>query len=305
MVRPRGFGPNAQTAASNAFQQTPDHSPAELQASVLREFDAMTARLRDVGVAPIVFDDTDVPVKPDAVFPNNWLSLHADGRVFLYPMESAIRREERRLDIVESLSTEYGFHVREIVDLSPLENGGLYLEGTGSMVLDRIDRVVYAALSSRTHMGALADFAQRADYDIAAFEACDDRHIPVYHTNVMMTLGSRFAVLCTEAIADADKRGAVVEKLAATGRNVVEITIAQMQRFAGNMLEVENSTGEPLVVLSQSADEALTPAQRDAISRCGRLLPIDIGTIERIGGGSVRCMLAEIFLPSQSIGATT
>lgn len=268
----------------------------------LGEFDAMTRALREAGIAPIVFEDTDEPAKPDAVFPNNWLSLHADGRAFLYPMESAIRRQERRLDILESLSTEHGFRVHEIVDLSPLENDGLYLEGTGSMVLDRVDRVVYAALSSRTHMAALADFAQRADYDIAAFEARDDGGAPVYHTNVMMALGTRFAVLCAAAIADAEKRDAVIDKLAATGRAVVEITIAQMRSFVGNMLEVENAAGEPVVILSRSADEALTGDQRRTLSRCGRLLPIDVSTIERVGGGSVRCMLAEIFLPTALTG---
>ncbi|NND35592.1 MAG: amidinotransferase, partial [Gammaproteobacteria bacterium] len=177
------------------------------------------------------------------------------------------------------------------------------LEGTGSMVLDRVNRVVYAALSSRTHMDALAEFAQRADYEITAFEAVDDQNRPVYHTNVMMALGSTFAVLCAAAIADARKRAAVVDKLAASGRDVVDITIEQMRRFVGNMLELESAAGEPVVALSQSAHESLTDGQRRTIADRASLVPIDVGTIERFGGGSVRCMLAEVFLPGAEAGA--
>ncbi|MFW2404368.1 MAG: citrulline utilization hydrolase CtlX [Gammaproteobacteria bacterium] len=297
MVRPRAFGPNAQTAASNAFQQPADRPAGEIHERALREFGAMTATLRDAGIAAIVFEDTDEPVTPDAIFPNNWISCHADGRVFLYPMEAQARRRERRLDIVEALSTEHGFHVSEIVDLSFLEDGGLYLEGTGSMVLDRVNHVIYAALSSRTHMDALAEFAQRADYEIAAFEAVDERSRPVYHTNVMMALGEKFGVICAESIADIGKRSDVVAKLNSSGRAVVEITLEQMRGFVGNMLELESAAGEPVVVLSRNAYDSLTAAQLRSISACARLLPIDVGTIERFGGGSVRCMLAEIFLP--------
>lgn len=304
MVRPRAFGPNEQTAISNAFQQSADRPLGEIHTRALEEFDAMTITLRDAGVVPIVFEDTDEPFTPDAVFPNNWISCHADGRVFLYPMEAHDRRRERRLDIIEALSTEWGFRVSEIVDLSPLEDGGVYLEGTGSMVLDRINHVIYAALSSRTHMDALAEFAQRADYEITAFEAVDAQGRPVYHTNVMMTLGSKFAVLCAEAIADAGKRADVVDKLTTSGREVVEITIEQMCRFAGNMLELESAVGEPIVALSQSAHASLTAGQLRSISAHARLVPIDVGTLERFGGGSVRCMLAEVFLPGTEQGAT-
>jgi len=304
MVRPRAFGPNEQTAGSNAFQQNSDMSPAEQQAHAVREFDAMTTALRVAGIEPIIFEDTDEPVKPDAIFPNNWISLHADGRVFLYPMESEMRRRERRMDIVEALSSEHGFLVREIADLSHLEDEGHFLEGTGSMVLDRINRIAYAALSSRTQMDALADFAQRADYEIAAFEARGDDGIPVYHTNVMMALGNRFAILCAEAIVDADKRCTIIDKLAATGRDVIEISCEQMHSFAGNMLELENASGEPVIVMSRSAQESLTSKQRDSICACGRPVSVDIPTIEHTGGGSVRCMLAEVFLPLQTGGRT-
>lgn len=262
-----------------------------------QEFDAMVGALRGVGVEVIVFDDTDEPVTPDAIFPNNWVTFHADGRVFLYPMEAINRRAERRPDIVEDLSTEHGFYVSEIVDLSPLEADGLFLEGTGSMVLDRVGHVAYAALSSRTHVDALADFAQRADYEITAFEASDSRGRRVYHTNVMMCLGERLAIVCADSIDDAEKRAAVLERLGETGRDVVEISGQQMEHFAGNMLELGNRDGEAVVALSRTAHDSLTDDQRERISRCGRMLPIDVGTIERVGGGSVRCMLAEIFLP--------
>lgn len=297
MIRPRHFGPNEETAGSNAFQSPAREPPAELQRRALFEFDAMVALLREAGVDAIVFEDSDEPPKPDAVFPNNWVSFHADGRVFLYPMESPIRRAERRLDVVESLSSDYGFRVSEIVDLSPLEHADTFLEGTGSMVLDRVNRVAYAALSSRTHVDALMDFAQRADYDVAAFEARDSLGRPVYHTNVMMAIGSGFAVVCGDAIVEAPKREAVFGRLADGGRDVVDIRMNQLGAFVGNLLELSGEGGEPVVALSARARDALSVEQRGRIERCGRLLPIDLGTIERVGGGSVRCMLAEIFLP--------
>ncbi len=298
MVRPHGFAPNAETAASNAFQRPAEQGLAELRRQAIAEFDGMVGALREAGIAPLVFEDTDEPVKPDAVFPNNWVTSHADGRVFLYPMESVARRAERRLDIVESLSTDAGFHVHEIVDLSSLESRRQFLEGTGSMVLDRVNHVAYAALSSRTHIDALADFAQRADYEVAAFEARDSRGRPIYHTNVMMAIGQRFAIVCAASIVDPAKRAAVLERLAASGREVVEMEVAQLDHFVGNMLEMSSASGDGVVLLSRTARDSLTDEQRERISGCGRLLPIDVGTIERVGGGSVRCMLAEIFLPS-------
>jgi len=297
MIRPHAFGPNPQTVASNAFQQPADQPTDALREQALREFDGLASALRDHGVRPIVFDDTVEPVTPDAVFPNNWISFHADGRVFLYPMEAPVRRAERRMDIIDTLSAEHGFGVREIVDLSGLENDGSYLEGTGSMVLDRVNRMAYAALSSRTHHDALAKFAQRAGYEITAFDASDANGRPVYHTNVVMAIGTQFAIVCAEAIGDADKRADVLGRLAATSRAVIKIDMAQMYRFAGNMLELRAADGTAIVALSQNAHDSLTTAQRERISTFGRLLPVDIATIERIGGGSVRCMLAEVFLP--------
>lgn len=297
MIRPHAFGPNPQTAASNAFQHDPDQPPAELQAAALREFDALVAALRGVGVAPIVFEDTDVPAKPDALFPNNWMSSHADGRVFLYPLEAPLRRVERRMDIIVALSGRHGFRITEIVDLSTLENRASFLEGTGSMVLDRVNRTAYAALSSRTHPGALQAFAQRAGYESVMFDARDTDGKPIYHTNVMLAVGRRFGVICAAAIAAGDKRAAVLSRLEATGRTVIEIDHSQMRLFAGNLLELRTADDNAVIALSQTAHDSLTASQRSSLAAFGQLLPVDVATIERVGGGSVRCMLAEIFLP--------
>ena len=304
LVRPCHFGSNSETAASNAFQQQISDPAGEIQTRALAEFDGLFQALRSAGVVPIVFDDTDVPVKPDAVFPNNWVSFHSDGRVYLYPMEAPSRRPERRSDIVETLSESNGFHVREIIDLSAAENDGLFLEGTGSMVLDRVNRVIYAALSSRTHMSVLADFAQQADYEITAFDAVDSGGRPVYHTNVMMAIGTGFAVICADAITDSLKRKTVLARLAASGREIVEISTQQMENFAGNLLELATEPGEAVIVLSRAAYGVLTADQRNLLARFGRVLPVAIETIENVGGGSVRCMLAEVFLPLSASRST-
>jgi len=302
MIRPRAFGPNPQTAVSNAFQQPVDGLPSAFRDLALQEFETLASALRDHGAMPIVFEDTDEPAKPDAVFPNNWISSHADGRVFLYPLEAPVRRAERRMDIVDSLAAEHGFSVREIVDLSGLKYESSYLEGTGSMVLDRINQVAYAALSSRTHPDALAEFARRADYEVTAFDACDAAGRPIYHTNVMMALGTQFAVVCSETIGDAGRRAVVLDRLAATGREMIEIDLTQMHHFAGNLIELRAADGNKIVVLSQNAHDSLTSAQREQLSQFGRLLPVNVATIESVGGGSVRCMLAEVFLPHENGG---
>lgn len=298
MIRPCCFGPNDQTAQSNFFQRSSTIPRAEIQVRAVAEFDALVKALADAGVEPIVFQDTDSPLKPDAVFPNNWVSFHADGRVFLYPMEAPTRRAERRMDIIETLSQKHAFRVTDIVDLSTWEERGSFLEGTGSMVLDRVRRIAYAALSSRTHMQVLADFSQRAGYEISAFDAVDAQGRSVYHTNVMMCIGEEFAVICADAIADRQQRADVLAQLTASGREIVEISLAQMERFAGNLIEVAGATGTSVIVLSDAALGVMSKTQLDSLARCGRILSIPIDTIESAGGGSVRCMMAEVFLPS-------
>ena len=298
MVRPAHFGPNAQTAASNAFQQPGEHPSTSVESAALTEFDGMVRSLRAAGVNLIVIDDTETPVKPDAVFPNNWVTTHANGDVFLFPLEAPNRRAERRMDIVAAFTAEHGFAVGRVTDLSGHESEDRYLEGTGSMVLDRIHRVAYATRSTRTHPEPLRAFALEAGYEACTFDTLDDGGRPIYHTNVMMAIGERFVVICGAAIADSRQRAAVMQRLVGTGRRIIDITMEQMAAFAGNLLEIRRTQDEPLIVLSQTAHNVLTDRQRTLLQDFGKLLPVSINTIERVGGGSVRCMLAEIFLPT-------
>ena len=300
MIRPTRFQSNPQTADSNAFQTSPDASPAEQQRTALVEFEGLASALRDAGIEVVVIDDTPEPHTPDSVFPNNWVSFHADGTVVLYPMEAENRRGERRLDIIERLDAKLGYHVREIVDLSHHEADGHFLEGTGSMVLDRVNRIAYACLSSRTHLDVLGDFAQRMDYDVVAFEAVDRDGVPIYHTNVLMNVGEKLAVICDTAIARDDQREAVLERLTATGHDVMAIDFDQLEAFAGNMLELRAADGVPVFAMSRRAWDSLGEEQRAKIEASGRVVTVAIDDIEDSAGGSVRCMLAEIHLPGSA-----
>ena len=297
MIRPTRFQSNPQTADSNAFQTEPDASPAEQQRAALPEFEGLVGALRDAGIDVVVFDDTPEPHTPDSVFPNNWVSFHTDGTVVVYPMEAENRRGERRMDIIDSLDTELGFQVREIVDLSHHDANGHFLEGTGSMVLDRANRIAYACLSSRTHLDALGDFAQRMDYDVVAFEGVDRDGVPIYHTNVLMSVGEKLAVICDTAITRDDQREAVLERLASTGHELVLLDFDQLEAFAGNMLELRARDGVPVFAMSQRAWDSLNPEQRARFEVNGRVVTAAIDDIEDSAGGSVRCMLAEIHLP--------
>jgi hypothetical protein len=297
MIRPAAFRSNPQTAASNAFQRAPGVVPATLeQAAAETEFDGLVGALRAAGVEAIVEDDTLSPSTPDAIFPNNWVSFHAGGLVVLYPMMAPNRRRERRIDLIERLGSVHGFRVTEVVDLSFHEAEGRFLEGTGSMVLDRVNRVAYACLSPRTDLDVLAEFAQRLDYEPLAFAASDDA-LAVYHTNVMMAIGEGFAVICAEAIDDPVQRAAVLGKLVATGHEVIEISRDQMRSFAGNMLALAAPDGGQLLAMSARAAASLTEGQREALERRARFVVAPIDGIESSGGGSVRCMLAEVHLP--------
>ena len=297
MIRPTRFESNPLTAESNRFQGKTAATPVEQHAAALKEFDGLVDTLRDHGIEVIVVDDTDEPHTPDSIFPNNWVSFHADGRVVLYPMEAENRRTERRADIVESLGAEHEFHVSELVDLSHHEIDGHYLEGTGSMVLDRVNRVAYACLSSRTQLDALGDFAQRMDYEVVAFDAVDRDGVPIYHTNVLMNIGEQVAVICDKAIANGDQREAVLERLRGTGHDIVTLNYDQLDAFAGNMLELRSIAGERLVAMSQQALDSLDDSQLATLEANGKILSAPIDNIERSAGGSVRCMLAEIHLP--------
>ena len=285
------------TAESNRFQSEQKASPDELQSKVIAEFEAIGNELENMGINVIRVDDTAEPHTPDSIFPNNWVSFHGDGAVVLYPMEAANRRTERRQDIVDSLCSDHGFQVTEIVDFSFHENEGHYLEGTGSMVLDRVNRIAYACLSSRTHLDVLGEFAQRMDYDIVAFDAVDKAGIAIYHTNVLMNVGESLAVICADAISREDQRNAVLQRLESTGHEIVTLTFEQLEAFAGNMLELRSANGERLIAMSKRARDSLSEDQIGSIEKHGTILSADIGTIEDSAGGSVRCMLAEIHLP--------
>ena len=286
------------TAESNVFQGRSGATPAEQQQAAAREFDDLVDALRAAGIDVVVVDDTSEPHTPDSIFPNNWVSFHADGRVVLYPMEAPNRRTERRADIIERLVDEFGFQVTEVLDLSEHENSGHYLEGTGSMVLDRTNRVAYACLSSRTQLDPLGDFAQRMGYDVVAFDAVDRDGIPIYHTNVLMNVGESVAVICDEAIVRDEQRDAVMTRLRETGHDVVSLSYDQLDAFAGNMLELRSKDGERVLAMSSQAWDSLDTEQRETLRANGRIVSSPIDYIENSAGGSVRCMLAEIHLPN-------
>ena len=300
MIRPARFQSNPQTAESNRFQGKTSVTPAEQHAAALAEFEALVKALEGAGIRVTVFDDTPEPHTPDAIFPNNWVSFHADGTAVLYPMEAPNRRTERRRDVIESLADDHGFVVRNVIDLTYHEKDGHFLEGTGSMVLDRANRIAYACLSSRTHLDALGEFAQRLDYEVLAFDAVDQHGAAIYHTNVLMNVGEKIAVVCDEAIPRKEQRKAVMESLAASGHEVIRLTFAQLNAFAGNMLELRSSDGQRVTAMSDQARRSLTGEQLAKLSQNGAILSAPIDTIECSAGGSVRCMLAEIHLPRAS-----
>jgi hypothetical protein len=299
MIRPANFGSNPQTLESNRFQGVAaDRTASDVQRAALAEFDALANALQSAGVSVHVFEDTPSPIKPDAVFPNNWFSTHADGTVVLYPMLAPNRRLERRFDVIEALHARDGFHVHATIDLTHREAESKYLEGTGSLVLDRAHRVAYACLSPRTDLDVLGEFGQRLDYDIVAFDAADAGGAPIYHTNVLMSVGTKFAAVCTAAIEPA-RRAAVVALLEATGHTLVDLSFEQMHAFAGNMLELRAAHGDHVIAMSETALRSLTQAQRSALEAGGRIVSAAIPTIETLGGGSVRCMIAEVHLPRE------
>ena len=294
MIRPVNFGFNEETAGSNAFQ---DRNAAKdgVNEKAKQEFDRMVNTLRGEGVDVTVIDDTPEPYTPDSIFPNNWVSFHADGGVFLYPMQAENRRLERREDIINQL--EDNFAVKHIIDLSRFEVEDKFLEGTGSMVLDRINKIAYACLSPRTDREVLNLFCEQSGYTAVSFDAADEKGQAIYHTNVLMCVGSSFAVICLDSIPNPHEKIVVKESLQSTQKEIIDISFAQMNRFAGNMLEVKNGAGETLIVMSKNAYNALDDEQKATLEKYGKLVYSDINTIETNGGGSARCMMAEVLLP--------
>lgn len=300
MIRPVNFQYNAETATSNHFQDaaTLQLSADEIQAKAKEEFDEMVEKLKRAGVNVVVYDALAEPFTPDSVFPNNWISFHHSGKVILYPMEAKTRRAERRMDIIEDLKKKY--HVDVLLDFSHFEQENKFLEGTGSLVLDRMNRVAYACLSSRTNEDALAAWAKQMNgYEIVKFKANDNNGNPIYHTNVMMSVGNTFAVVCLDAITDLDERLMLRETLEKYNKIIIEITLEQMNAFAGNMLLVKKTNGHLLLIMSGTAYNSLTKRQLDNLSDFAEIMNVDLEMIERCGGGSARCMMAEIHLPEK------
>ena len=297
MVRPAAFGYNAETATNNFFQQKGDKPVAHIQQEALAEFDNMVTTLRQQKINVIVVEDSASPMKPDAIFPNNWFCTSPQGKIDIFPMYAANRRLEKREDILQKLSRD--FKVSDVQDWSEFEAEGRFLEGTGSMIIDYDNELIYAAISERTNLSVLEKFAVANQFQAVVFLAKDETGQAIYHTNVMMALGEKFCILCEEAIEEEWELIAVRQLLASTGHEIIPITQKQMNRFAGNMLEVQNTAGKRFLIMSQSAHEALDHSQKQKLKNYCTLLPIPIGQIEEAGGGSVRCMMAEIFLPSK------
>ncbi|HVX51724.1 MAG TPA: arginine deiminase-related protein [Chitinophagaceae bacterium] len=294
MIRPAAFGYNTETAANNVFQSATMLSQEEVQQKAVQEFDVFAEALRKKGINVIVVQDSPLPVKPDAIFPNNWFCTLQDGTIAVFPMYAPNRRLEKRDDMLETLMNEYD--AKDVEDWSEYEAENLFLEGTGSMIIDHANKLIYACLSPRTNKTVLGKFANAHGYKAITFTATDENGVQVYHTNVIMHIGETYAVICLESIPDETERIAVSQLLTTTGHEIIPITLQQVHAYAGNMLQVKNSKGKKFTILSRQAFKALTGGQKDILKIHTTLLPVDIPTIETIGGGSVRCMMAEIFL---------
>lgn len=297
MVRPRHFGYNPETANNNSFQTNEGSLSREaISEKARKEFDAFTEKLRKAGIRILVVEDSDEPVKTDAVFPNNWFTTHQDGTLVTYPMFSPIRRTERQMYVIEQLSKAH--QIRRWVHLEDKELEERFLEGTGSMILDRVHRVVYACRSIRTDEGLIDEFCRWMGFEMVLFDAYDQVGIPIYHTNVMMALGLTYVVICVEAIHNEVHRLHLTECFERTGKEIITITLDQMNAFAGNMLQVRSAEDPTTnyLVMSEQAFRSLTPEQVERIERHSNILYSSLDTIETYGGGSARCMMAEVFL---------
>src|SRR5437762_10816571 len=294
MIRPGRFYPNPETVADNAFQRAADCDSDALTQAARKEFDAAVQTVRAAGVNVHVFEDTAEPEKPDAVFPNNWISTHHYGRIALFPMYSALRRRERRQDIVEELRKHY--RVTDVIDYSALEDEGCYLEGTGSLVLDHLNKIAYVSLSNRSNPKVIQRFAVDFSYEPVTFTSIDSDGQPIYHTIVMMCIGTDFAMVGLDVIPNKAERQEVRARLEETGKEIVELSADQIGNFAGNAIELQNRRGEKLLVLSTRAAGALTGEQRETLTRYASLVSLELPTIE-LGGGGARCMIATIRLP--------
>lgn len=299
MIEPVAFGYNAQTAENNYFQVNSENS--ETQEKALQEFKNFVEKLRSKGINVITVKDTLEPHKPDSIFPNNWVSFGSDGKAFLYPMFAPNRRDERRPEILQEVEAA-GFDIKEIDDISQSENENKFLEGTGSMIFDHDKKIAYGSVSLRLDEQLFRDFCAKIGYEpvvFHSFQTAGTERLPIYHTNVMMCVADKFVVICLDCIDDEAERNNVVEVIKSTNKEIIEISEAQMQNFAGNMLQVRNAEGKTFLVMSETAYKSLTPEQISAIEKYSEIIYSDLHTIEINGGGSARCMLAEVFLPKK------
>jgi hypothetical protein len=299
MIRPVAYRMNEQTAVNNYFQQHLSLSDFVINAKAQKEFDAFVVKLRAVGVAVIVEDDILERETPDSIFPNNWISFHENGDVGLYPMFAKNRRRERREDILLRLEKE-GFVINNLIDYTSAEDEGVFLEGTGSLILDRINQKAYCALSPRADEDLVIEFCEDFEFTPVIFTAnqlVNGERLPIYHTNVLMALGEDIAVICLDAIDSKSKKKMLIQNLKEDGKEMVKISETQMQQFAGNMLQVKGANNKKYMVMSSNAYHSLTPGQIAIIERQSPILHSDLSTIETCGGGSARCMMAEVFLP--------
>ncbi len=300
MVEPVAFGYNSQTAENNYFQI--EQKDADIQTKALQEFNNFVAKLKSKGVHVITVKDTLEPHSPDSIFPNNWVSFHNDGKVVLYPMFAPNRRVERRTDILEILK-DNGFEISEIDDLSHFENQEKFLEGTGSMIFDHDHKIAYGSVSLRLDEELFRQFCSKFGFRPVVFHSYQNaggERLPIYHTNVMMCVADKFVVICLECIDDELECEKVQEVIKSTGKEIIEISEDQLQQFAGNMLQVQNNNGDKFLVMSLSAYKSLTAEQISAIEKYCEIIHSDLNTIETNGGGSARCMLAEVFLPKSN-----
>lgn len=300
MIRPVAFRMNEQTAVNNYYQTVLEGlSSDQIQSNALKEFDAYSEKLRSIGVNVIVINDTVEPSTPDSIFPNNWVSFHESGKVGLYPMFAKNRRLERRQDILETLVGE-GFKIEENIDLTKYEDQAKNLEGTGSLILDRENKIAYAALSDRTNQEVLDRFSELFGYSQVVFhsnQTVEGERLPIYHTNVMMCVADKFAIICAESIDDLDERESTFSALKDTRKDIIEISEDQVNRFAGNMLQVVGANDQSFLIMSTSAYTSLSSEQIQRIENYCPIVHSSLDTIEALGGGSARCMMAEVFLP--------
>jgi hypothetical protein len=299
MIRPVNFRMNEQTAVNNYFQRDIDLGDTAINARAQAEFDDFVTLLRSKGVTVLVVEDTKDPSTPDSIFPNNWISFHADGTVGMYPMFAENRRDERREDILDMLEKK-GFLIESVMDYTTAEEEGIFLEGTGSILLDRMNEKAYCALSERANEELLIEFCEDFEYlpvIFKAYQTVDGKRLPIYHTNVMMCLGEDFSVICLDSIDDKKERKNVTDHLKKDGKEIINITEKQMHHFAGNMLQVLGGENKRLLVMSTAAYDSLTRDQIKRLEAHSEIVHSSLETIETCGGGSARCMMAEVFLP--------